>query len=232
VVSVVRRRDGTLWVATEANGVFRIVGTSAERVPIAPAFGGDSAYTVWEDPEERLWLGAEARVWEIPKGAVTGIPTTGTYPAVIQRFVYLPTTGAVLGYGSHGVFRFDRDHRVVAVDNRAHQFTLAAPLQVLGRDSAWYAIDRDLVLNGRKVYTLDLGSNAPTGRITDLLFDATVESGSRPMVWGLHRLRRSLFTTYSIPEGLAAPQCLRRGAGFHGRALGRQPDKWDKPDFP
>jgi signal transduction histidine kinase/ligand-binding sensor domain-containing protein/AraC-like DNA-binding protein/ActR/RegA family two-component response regulator len=204
VVSVVRRRDGTLWVATEANGVFRIVGTSAERVPIAPAFGGDSAYTVWEDPEERLWLGAEARVWVIPKGAVTGIPTTGTYPAVIQRFVYLPTTGAVLGYGSHGVFRFDRDHRVVAVDNRAHQFTLAAPLQVLGRDSAWYAIDRDLVLNGRKVYTLDLGSNAPTGRITDLLFDRDRGIWLATDGMGLHRLRRSLFTTYSIPEGLAA----------------------------
>jgi len=204
VFSIVRRRDGTLWVATETNGVFRIVGSSAERVTIAPTFGRDSAFTVWEDPEERLWLGAEQRVWEIPKGGVTGIPTAGTYPGNVQRFVYLPATGAVLGYGMRGVFRFDPDHRVVAVDARFHQFNLAAPLQVLGRDSAWHAINRDLVLNGRKVYTLDLGSNGPTGRITDLLFDR--EGG----IWlatdgmGLHRLRRSLFTAYSVPEGLAA----------------------------
>ena len=104
----------------------------------------------------------------------------------------------------NGVFRFDPDHRVVPVDPRLHQFTLSVPLQVLGRDSAWHAIDRDLMLNGRRVYTLDPESNRPTVRITDLLFDR--EGG----IWlatdgmGLHRLRRSLFTYLSGPEGLAA----------------------------
>src|SRR6185503_6318481 len=68
----------------------------------------------------------------------------------------------------------------------------------------WHAVGRDLMLNGRKVYTLDPGPNPPTMRITDLLFDR--EGG----IWlatdgmGLHRLRRSLFTTYGAPEGLAA----------------------------
>ena len=140
-------------------------------------------------------------VWQIPKGALAAIPTLGPDPGNIQRFVYLPATGAVLGYGLNGVFRFDPDHRVVPIDPRLHQFTLSVPLQVLGRDSAWHAIDLDLMLNGRRVYTLDSGSNRSTVRITDLLFDR--EGG----IWlatdgmGLHRLRRSLFTTYSAPEG-------------------------------
>ncbi len=131
-------------------------------------------------------------------------PRLGPHPGDIQRFVYLPATGAVLGYGLNGVFRFDPDHRVVPVDTRLHQFTLSVPLQVLGRDSAWHAIGRDLMLNGKRVYTLDPGPHPPTMRITDLLFDR--EGG----IWlatdgmGLHRLRRSLFTTYSAPEGLAA----------------------------
>jgi signal transduction histidine kinase/ligand-binding sensor domain-containing protein/CheY-like chemotaxis protein/AraC-like DNA-binding protein len=204
VVSIVRRRDGSLWVATEADGVFRISDAGAERVSMAPALDRDSLFSLFEDPEERLWIGAARGVWQIPKGALAAIPTLGPDPGNIQRFVYLPATGAVLGYGLNGVFRFDPDHRVVPIDPRLHQFTLSVPLQVLGRDSAWHAIDLDLMLNGRRVYTLDSGSNRSTVRITDLLFDR--EGG----IWlatdgmGLHRLRRSLFTTYSAPEGLAA----------------------------
>jgi signal transduction histidine kinase/ligand-binding sensor domain-containing protein/DNA-binding NarL/FixJ family response regulator len=203
VVSIVRRRDASLWVATQTNGVFRVADVGAERVTVAPAFEGDSAFTVWEDPEERLWIGAARGVWEVPKGAVAGIPTLGPHPGDIQRFVYLPATGAVLGYSPNGVFRFDPDHRVIPVDPRLHQFTLSVPLQVLGRDSVWHAIGRDLMLNRRRVYTLDPGSNR-TVRITDLLFDR--EGG----IWlatdgmGLHRLRRSLFTAFGAPEGLAA----------------------------
>jgi signal transduction histidine kinase/ligand-binding sensor domain-containing protein/CheY-like chemotaxis protein/AraC-like DNA-binding protein len=204
VVDIVRRRDGSLWAATETSGVFRISGERAERVTVAPALDRDSLFSLFEDPEQRLWIGAARGVWEVPKGALAGIPTLGPYPGDIQRFVYLPATGAVLGYSPNGVFRFDPDHRVVPVDPRPHQFTLSVPLRLLGRDSAWHAIGRDLMLNGRKVYTLDPGPNPPTMRITDLLFDR--EGG----IWlatdgmGLHRLRRSLFTTYSAPEGLAA----------------------------
>ncbi|HXW97423.1 MAG TPA: two-component regulator propeller domain-containing protein, partial [Gemmatimonadales bacterium] len=204
VLSIVRRRDGSLWVATETDGVFRIVDGSAQRVPVAPGFGADSAFSVYEDPDERLWIGASRGVWEIPKGSLTGLPTAGPHPGGVTRFVYLPATGAVLGYSLAGVFRFDPDHRVVAIDARTHQFTLAAPLHVQGNDSVWHAIDRDLVLNGRRVYTLDPGSERTTGRITDLLFDR--EGG----IWlatdgmGLHRLRRSLFTAYSASEGLGA----------------------------
>jgi signal transduction histidine kinase/ligand-binding sensor domain-containing protein/CheY-like chemotaxis protein/AraC-like DNA-binding protein len=204
VMSIVRRRDGSLWVATELDGVYRIVGSSAERVIVAPAFEGDSVFTLFEDPQERLWISGARGVWDVPKGALAGIPTLGPHPGDIQRFVYLPAAGAVLGYGLNGVFRFDPDHHVVAVDARRHQFTLAAPLQVLGNDSAWHAIDRDLMLNGHRVYTLDPGPHPPTMRITDLLLDR--EGG----IWlatdgmGLHRLRRSVFTTYSAPEGLAA----------------------------
>src|SRR4029450_10854331 len=107
-------------------------------------------------------------------------------------------------YGPNGVFRFDPDHRVVPVDPRQHQFTLSVPLRVLGRDSPRHPIGPDLMLNGHRVYTLDPGPHPPTMRITDLLFDR--EGG----IWlatdgmGLHRLRRSLFTALSAPEGLAA----------------------------
>ena len=204
VMSIVRRRDGSLWVATETNGVFRITDGGAERVTVAPAFERDSAFTVWEDPEERLWIGAARGVWEVSKGAIAGTPLLGPDPGNIQRFAYLPATAAVLGYGMSGVFRFDPDQRVVPVDPRTHQYTLSVPLQVLGRDSVWHAIGRDLMLNGRRVYTLDPGPNRPTVRITDLLFDR--EGG----IWlatdgmGLHRLRRSLFTALSAPEGLIA----------------------------
>jgi ligand-binding sensor domain-containing protein len=97
VLGIARRRDGSLWVATETNGVFRIVGGRAERIPVARAFVGDSAFSVYEDPEERLWIGAAKRVWEVPKGATAGIPMVGAAPWRITRFVYVPTTRAVLG---------------------------------------------------------------------------------------------------------------------------------------
>ena len=204
VVSIVRRRDGTLWVATELGDVFRVSDDRADRVSVAPALERDSLFSLFEDPQERLWIGASSGAWQLSKGALTAIPMLGPRAADIRRFAYVPATGAVLGYGQMGVFRFDPDHRVVPIDARVHQFTLAMPLHVLGKDSAWHAIDRDLMLNGHKVYTLDPGPDRPTGRITDLLFDR--EDG----IWlatdgmGLHRLRRSLFTSYSAPEGLTA----------------------------
>ena len=143
-------------------------------------------------------------MWEVPKGALAGIPMVGASPWGITRFVYVPATRAVLGYSNRECSGSIPTIASFPSTPGFHQFTLAAPLKVTGRDSVWHAIDRDLVLNGRRVYTLDPGPNQPTGRITDVLFDR--EGG----IWlatdgmGLHRLRRSLFTTYSTPEGLAA----------------------------
>jgi signal transduction histidine kinase/ligand-binding sensor domain-containing protein/CheY-like chemotaxis protein/AraC-like DNA-binding protein len=203
VQSIVRRRDGSLWVATVSDGVYRMEGELAEHMMIAPAFQRDSAFRLFEDPEERLWLGAAQGVWRIPRGSVRGDLAAGAAVGYVRRFVYLPATREVLSYSQGGVFRVDPELRITAVDPRFHQFTQAAPLTVVGRDSAWHVLDRDLVLNGRTVYTMEPGSNG-LGRITDVLFDREGGIWLATDAMGLHRLRRSLFTAYSAPEGLLA----------------------------
>jgi hypothetical protein len=82
---LIQSRAGCIWAATEADGLFRIADDRAERISVAPAMERDSLFSLFEDREERLWIGAANGVWEIPKGSLAGIPTTGQDVCRAQR---------------------------------------------------------------------------------------------------------------------------------------------------
>lgn len=58
VTSMLSDRDGNLWVATDAKGVFRIHGNNVEHYGRTDGLSGDSVWALFEDREGIIWAGS------------------------------------------------------------------------------------------------------------------------------------------------------------------------------
>jgi signal transduction histidine kinase/ligand-binding sensor domain-containing protein len=58
VTSMLNDRDGNLWVATDAKGVFRIHGNTVEHYGRTDGLSGDSVWALFEDREGIVWAGS------------------------------------------------------------------------------------------------------------------------------------------------------------------------------
>lgn len=131
VTSVVRRRDGSLWVGTTRAGIHRIADGRAERVSQGTALDSSEVLTFFEDPLERLWLSVEwattGGVRMIPKGGRIGNAPVWPRPFVLQ-LAWVPEWRATVGYSTEGLARLDGTTAGFLV-NRAHSYTFT----VIGR---------------------------------------------------------------------------------------------------
>lgn len=204
VTSLAAARDGGLWVGTPGHGVFLVRGQEVRRVSGGLALDSALVGAMLEDDAGRFWVSAGAVVYQLSAGPERRLEASWPAPA-IQRFLVVPKREGVLGYSGAGLVRFERGLAApVNVAPLASRFTNSAPMLLRGTDSVWAAMGRDVFLNGRSVYRLEPEVAGAAVRITDMQIDR--EGG----IWlategmGLQRLRRSLFTVYGAPEGLAA----------------------------
>src|ERR1041384_6666585 len=62
VTAMMVDRDGNLWVATDAKGIFRIVGDAVEHYGHTEGLSGDSAWALFEDREGIVWAGTTSGI--------------------------------------------------------------------------------------------------------------------------------------------------------------------------
>ena len=62
VTSLLVDKDGNLWVATDANGLFRIHGNTVEHYGHTEGLSGDSVWALSEDREGMIWAGTTTGV--------------------------------------------------------------------------------------------------------------------------------------------------------------------------
>ena len=55
-------RDGSLWVGTDAKGLFRIAGNSVEHYGHTDGLSGDSVWALFQDREGILWAGTTSGI--------------------------------------------------------------------------------------------------------------------------------------------------------------------------
>ena len=194
--------DGGMWVGTRGGGVFKVTANAARRMSRGLPFDTTVVETLFEDSAGRLWLAGGRAAYRVDDPA--GVARVARWPIfAVQKFLEVPTTRTMYVYSSRGMERVDST-RLTPILAQWHLYTYAAPMQLHGADSVWLALDRNLYLNGRLIYTLTAAGREPVGRIIDLLLDR--EGG----IWlasegqGLIRLRRSLFNVYGATEGLDA----------------------------
>ena len=195
-------RDGSVWVGTDGGGVFHVADGRTRRVSAMASFDSAMVQALFVDSRRRLWVSTVDSVFQLRSGAESAADAR-RWLLGQQKFFELPATRSVGAYGVGGVVQF-QDDGLVLRRARVGGYAAAAPVQVRGADSVWIALGRELLLNGRQVFTLDSLSGAADGHITDMMFDRDggIWLGTEGM--GLIRLRRSLFDVYGRAEGLRA----------------------------
>jgi signal transduction histidine kinase/ligand-binding sensor domain-containing protein/DNA-binding response OmpR family regulator len=198
----VKRRDGSYWIASAHNGIWRIANNRLDNVT-PPALRGKRFERLTVDPKGRLWISDTTTVWIEDKGFRQVQNADGEMPSV-RAFNYDTRHDEMWLYSERGVD--------VAKDDVARNVTRFAvgPLPLspsIAFDSltlAWYANGPELFYNGARI--ANLGGRPGDNNAPDAVIAIAVDrEGS---VWigtrsaGLFRLKSSLFTMVGVPEGI------------------------------
>jgi signal transduction histidine kinase/ligand-binding sensor domain-containing protein/CheY-like chemotaxis protein len=191
--AMLRRRDGSLWVGTGGAGIFRLSADNhVTKLPSDVAFDADTIARMFEDASGTLWIGGLRALWSWRDRPV---PVKGWTPFPVASFMQVPATGAVLAANALGVFRIDSDSAALV---RRAVHTGGGLLPDSG--AIWRVDGEDVLRDDRRVFTL------PESRVvTSALIDREGSLWIGTDASGLHRLNRSLFTTYSVAEGVGFP---------------------------
>ena len=157
---------------------------------------------LYEDPSGRLWIGTTQGIWTERNGLArveSERPVTG-----VLEFVFSREWNSVVTYATSGVFRMDGE-RVVAIDPRPRIGATGRPVAVDSAGRLWYATGSELGHDGRTALVLgpDPGDVRTPTQITAMLVDREGSIWLGTSAAGLYRVRPSLFTTLSEPEGIS-----------------------------
>jgi signal transduction histidine kinase/ligand-binding sensor domain-containing protein/CheY-like chemotaxis protein len=192
VVTILARRDGTLWLGTSGAGVFRVARDGRlTRLAADPALDADAVVRMTEDASGTVWLAGLHALWRWRERPVP--VRGGPSPFVVENLVELPAAHTMLAATAAGVYRIDADSARL-VQRLSSKFSLG--LWAEG-DTIWTADGKEVRRAGRPVATL------PERRIVSAsLFDREGSLWLGTDAGGLHRLKPALFRTLSLAEGV------------------------------
>ena len=206
--SLVQRHDGSVWVGTERQGIFRIgPDHRATRVAADSALDSDIIGRLYEDPDGTLWIGANRGLWRW-RERPTRVSLPGldrTQPFLVLDMLRSSATSALYVHASQGLYRIDSTS--VTLVDAFGQFLAGTRLWTDGR-AVWHASGSSVLRDGRETFALappepTTGGLLPPYTITTALVDREGSLWLGTQAAGLHRLKPALFTAYSAPEGVA-----------------------------
>ena len=195
VTTLAQRRDGSVWVATDGGGVFRVSNDRrVTRVVTDPAIEADFIYRLVEDASGALWIAGNRGLWVL-RDRVVQVKSSRplSFTSIV---VQVPATGAVFAQASSGVYRIESDSAIPV----APGFSTNGLRLWTDADAMWSVRGQDVFRDSQRVFTL------PERRVvTGALLDREGSLWVGTDAAGLHRFKQALFTTYSVPEGIAYP---------------------------
>ena len=169
---------------------------------------------MFEDSAGTLLIAAARALWSWRDGAAE-VKASGRSLAV-TNIVEVPATRSVFVETSSGIFRIDSSHAI-----RARQESPSFDIGLLGlwadQQSLWNVHGQDVFRDGRWVFTIPERHVVRTA-----LFDREGSLWLGTQAGGLHLLKRALFRTYGIPEGLP-------GANLYATYVDRSGAVWLSP---
>jgi len=198
----VRRRDGTIWIATRRHGVWRVTNGRLDDVT-PPALRGREFFRITEDARGRLWLSDSSAVW-IEDGGFREIRRPDGPVRNVIAFEYDARGNRMWMLGHDGV-----DVSTGTAARSAIRFTEGSSLlwSAIALDStgtALYANGPELFRDTSRIAALEgaPGDNLASAAILSVAIDreGSVWLGTRTA--GLVRLKPSLFSVVSVREGL------------------------------
>jgi signal transduction histidine kinase/ligand-binding sensor domain-containing protein/AraC-like DNA-binding protein len=195
VISMLQRRDRSLWVGTRGAGIFRVTGDGRlTRVVADPALDADEMTRMVEDASGRLWIAGLRSLWVWQERPVKVKGPGSNFFA--DYLVQVRATGAVFVSSALAVYRIDSGGAVLVRPPSTNPGT-----RLWADANAIWNVDGQHVLrDGRHVVTLP-----ERQAVSVALFDREGSLWLGTDAGGLHRLKPALFTTYSLPEGVGNP---------------------------
>jgi signal transduction histidine kinase len=200
----VRRRDGSLWIASRRRGLWRLTNGHLDDVT-PPMLRGAEILRLTRDPRDRLWVSTTTSVW-IEDGGFREVRRPDGPPRYVIAFRYDPRANRMWMIGRDGVDVADGPVSR-AVSRFARVSTLLWPgLTLDSAGTAWYADGPELFHDGHPVTALGgtLGNNMIPEAIMSVAIDreGSIWLGTRSS--GLYRLKPSLFSSIGVREGLGS----------------------------
>jgi len=195
VISMLQRRDGSLWVGTNGAGVYRVTRDGGmTRVKADPALDADTITRMVEDASGTLWIAGLRSLWVWQERPVK---VKGPAPKFYADYlVQVRATGAVFASAASAVYRIDSGAAILVRPPSTNP-----GLRLWADANAIWNVDgRSVLRDGRHVVTLP-----ERQAVSVALFDREGSLWLGTDAGGLHRLKPALFTTYSLPEGVGSP---------------------------
>jgi len=208
-LAMIRDRDGTIWVGTDARGLLRLNSGGVASMREGDDLSNNAITALFEDREGNLWIGHAGGIERLRDSAFVTyssseeLPTDGGGPVLVaadDRTWFAPSKGGLwwMRGGRHGRVSSDRlDHDVV--------YSLAGDKEDLwiGRQRGgltWLRYDNDDV--EAKTYTESDGLAQNSVYSVYRARDGTIWAGT--LSAGVSVLRNGRFRNYTVEDGLAS----------------------------
>lgn len=207
VTAIRRRRDGSLWVAAEGAGIFRIDADSQiTKISTNRAIESTFVTELVEDASRTLWMATNNGLWSLNGDRLSKVQSK-TPLVRVAAIVEVPAKGELYAQDAAGVYRIDSG---VAILVRPSAKEIGKRLWTYD-GAAWTVGDDKVFRDGRQIFTL------PPGRtIASEFVDREGSLWLGTDAAGLHRLKQALFTTYSVDEGVSYPNVYSTFAARDG----------------
>ncbi|HVG63289.1 MAG TPA: two-component regulator propeller domain-containing protein [Hyalangium sp.] len=204
-IDLMAARDGSLWISTFRNGVFRYSEGRFRAWTTHEGLAGDSVFALAEDSKGLIWAGSagglqrwDGTAWSTP------LPFEGK-DAVMVRSLTVDREGVLWAGTEHGdVYRLE-EGKMRRVAEASLPGAPIPSLRVDGAGSLWVGSQGRGLLrwsHGR-ASTPDAAQGLGGSAVFALLEDAEGNFWIGTDGGGLHRFKDAPFTPYGPPEGLA-----------------------------
>jgi len=235
VKSLHRDRSGALWVGTWAHGLHRVKDGVVATFTTENGLTHNEVIALFEAADGTLWIGTRAGLNSYRDGRLAPLIVDGAPGQDLAsreiNVLYEDARGMLWIGTDNGLYQY-QDNRIRQAGSENKVFTFPKSVQTDPAGHVWFALGNMLYRDEQPVFQLSSSlhdDELPVPKIRTFLHD---REGS---VWvgthssGLYRLKPSLFTVYSEPEGVAYKNIYsiyedRSGTlwfGTYGRGLSR-----------
>ncbi|MCI2243563.1 diguanylate cyclase [Xanthomonas sp. PPL568] len=221
--SMLRDRDGAIWLGTENQGLLRISAHGIERMLPGDVLPNGRIVSLLQDAEGSIWIGANGGLFRLRETLFAGYTRRDGLSGDYVRALLETPDGALWIGSAAGLDRMAPDGRIAPVALRDAPSVLSL---ARGRDGdLWMGTYADGVFrlrNGRVVRHYGTREGLPSGQVRALSVDAagTVWIGTRSGVMRIDGERLSVPDVPGLPHGLITALASVDGALWIGSVEG------------